>query len=497
MPLGHAKSTPSYCEAPQMAVEETQIRVRHSLRVTDGPDSGAVFELPPDSDLIVGRDTGIGAVIGDPCVSRRHAKIGRGQAGQPIIEDLGSANGTLLNGAPVNAPRVVRLHDRITLGDTTLVVERAEAPKAGDGAGPEAPGTPVSPAGEQQAVAGEEKGRRSLVDLTLRAGAVATALAAIVGLVTLLWPDAPPRLKAKLAQVDVDTNVRLSEFAARQRVADAGITPARSLAVSDRSRQGGQAMLLLATHGGSREVPLLAQAEAGGGDSQAGPGEAEGSQPQPDGTGPSSQQTDESETTKSLSEPDHSRPESQSKSGSSESAQDEESVEDQLGPGFSGGDDGEAGGDAGEGGCSLGTTVKCEEGSGGAAAVDALTGDGAVAKAKALLKVLDNTRARSLPSGATEPLGVTLGFDLELEGFEGERVEVRWSLYDAGAGERVPRDWLSNRRALAVRPEAAFDRPSAEFWVPLPKQRGPFFVRLSAYDDQGKRLDSADSKSFR
>jgi len=85
MPLGHAKSTTSYCEAPQMAVEETQIRVRHSLRVTDGPDSGAVFELPPDSDLIVGRVTGIGAVIGDPCVSRRRPRgaptAGRGLEG--------------------------------------------------------------------------------------------------------------------------------------------------------------------------------------------------------------------------------------------------------------------------------------------------------------------------------------------------------------------------------------------------------------------------------
>ena len=74
-------------------------------------------------------------------------------------------------------------------------------------------------------------------------------------------------------------------------------------------------MLLLATHGGSREVPLLAQAEAGGGDSQAAGEEAEGSQSQSDGTGPSSQQTDESKTTKSLSEPDHLRPESKSKSG--------------------------------------------------------------------------------------------------------------------------------------------------------------------------------------
>jgi hypothetical protein len=48
-----------------------------------------------------------------------------------------------------------------------------------------------------------------------------------------------------------------------------------------------------------------------------------------------------------------------------------------------------------------------------------------------------------------------------------------------------------------VRPEAAFDRSSAEFWVPLPRQTGPFFVRLSVFDDQGERLAFADSKAFR
>jgi hypothetical protein len=124
-------------------------------------------------------------------------------------------------------------------------------------------------------------------------------------------------------------------------------------------------------------------------------------------------------------------------------------------------------------------------------------GDGAVANAKALLAVLENTRSRPVSSGGTEPMGVTLSFDLELEGFSGKKAEVRWSLYDAGARKRVPRDWLVNRRALALRPEAAFDRESSEFWVPLPKRKGPFFVRLTVYDEEGERLTFADSKSFR
>jgi hypothetical protein len=327
---------------------------------------------------------------------------------------------------------------------------------------------------------------------------VATALAAIVGLVTLLWPDAPPRLKAKLDHFEADTNVRLSEFAARQRVADAGITPSRRLAVSHRSRQGGQAVMLLATHGGSRELPLLAGPPETPEDS--GPGEGE--EFPPDGTDdylPESSVVDKttkpSESDRPPSSSARATPRKQSPVPSSRPVIDKlrpvERVEKKLPlP--------EMFPDEARGACSSGRKVRCKKGSPGAVAIDALTGGGGVvAYAKALLKVLKNTRAVSLPSGATEPLGVTLSFDLELEGFKGRSVDVRWSLYDAGARERVPRDWLSNRRALAVRPEAAFDRPSAEFWVPLPKQRGPYFVRLSTYDDQGKRLAYADSKSFR
>ena len=272
--------------------------------------------------------------------------------------------------------------------------------------------------------------------------------------------------------------------------------------------------MLLATHGGSRELPLLAGSpEGGGGSPQGGPGETEGSQPQPDGAEGYRLRTDDSipespvvdETTKSPS--GSTRPKGPSSSAPTRPKQavrplvrsgnkqvertlstrvDKKLPLPEMFP------------DEARGACSSGRKVRCKKGSPGAVAIDALTGGGGVvAYAKALLKVLKNTRAVSLPSGATEPLGVTLSFDLELEGFKGRSVDVRWSLYDAGARERVPRDWLSNRRALAMRPEAAFDRPSAEFWVPLPKQRGPYFVRLSAYDDQGKRLDSADSKSFR
>jgi len=128
--------------------------------------------------------------------------------------------------------------------------------------------------------------------------------------------------------------------------------------------------------------------------------------------------------------------------------------------------------------------------------VDEDSSGGATAAAKDLLKVLRDTRVRPLAGDSSEPLGVTVNFDLDLEGYEGKRVEVRWSLYTARAGVRVPRDWLLNRRALVARPDAPSERASNGFWVPLPRQKGPFFVRLTAYDGD-KRIARADSKPFR
>jgi len=73
--------------------------------------------------VIVGRDVGVDIVLDRPGVSRRHAVI----AGHPFgrrIEDLGSSNGTLLNGNPVTGPVPIRAGDRVRFGDeVTLVYE--------------------------------------------------------------------------------------------------------------------------------------------------------------------------------------------------------------------------------------------------------------------------------------------------------------------------------------------------------------------------------------
>ena len=72
--------------------------------------------------VILGRGTDCDLRLVDPGVSRHHAEI-RVEDGEVVLVDLGSTNGTFVNGQPV---RRVTLTDgtRVTLGRTTLVFRR-------------------------------------------------------------------------------------------------------------------------------------------------------------------------------------------------------------------------------------------------------------------------------------------------------------------------------------------------------------------------------------
>lgn len=62
-----------------------------------------------------------GVIVADARVSRRHARLSVTPAGLELV-DLGTTNGTFLNGAPVTGPVVVATGDRITLGDTHVTL---------------------------------------------------------------------------------------------------------------------------------------------------------------------------------------------------------------------------------------------------------------------------------------------------------------------------------------------------------------------------------------
>ncbi|MGC9453491.1 MAG: ATP-binding protein [Phycisphaerae bacterium] len=89
-----------------------------SIQVIEGPDKGRSFDLSEDEGLI-GRRNGV-VPLSDTTVSRRHAKLMR-QNGRWLLEDLGSANGTFLNGTRLVRQMPVHGGDQIRCGTTLLI----------------------------------------------------------------------------------------------------------------------------------------------------------------------------------------------------------------------------------------------------------------------------------------------------------------------------------------------------------------------------------------
>jgi pSer/pThr/pTyr-binding forkhead associated (FHA) protein len=90
-----------------------------SVQVRSGPDSGARYALEA-SPIYIGRAPDNGIVVKDPATSRRHARFEmRGQ--DYLVVDLGSANGTLVDGKRV-VELVLAAGAIITMGQNEFVV---------------------------------------------------------------------------------------------------------------------------------------------------------------------------------------------------------------------------------------------------------------------------------------------------------------------------------------------------------------------------------------
>ena len=88
------------------------------------PAVGVVFAL--DAITSLGRDVNNSIVIDDEFVSAAHAALTyRGRAW--YVEDLGSTNGTFVNGSPVDGLSPVAFGDEIQIGQAKLRLERARA----------------------------------------------------------------------------------------------------------------------------------------------------------------------------------------------------------------------------------------------------------------------------------------------------------------------------------------------------------------------------------
>jgi len=89
------------------------------LTMRQGPRPDQTFELHKDV-YTVGREAGNDIIINDPQVSRHHARLTL-QGGAYVLEDLGSTNGTFVNGRRVTGLVSLSPGDMIGLGDTIVL----------------------------------------------------------------------------------------------------------------------------------------------------------------------------------------------------------------------------------------------------------------------------------------------------------------------------------------------------------------------------------------
>ncbi len=94
-----------------------------ALRFISGKYQGGEFPLGAQPEIVVGRSSELDMVLVEDMVSRRHARIACGE--QIVIEDLGSTNGTFVNGEKIKKA-TLKEGDRVLIGTSILKVVSTE-----------------------------------------------------------------------------------------------------------------------------------------------------------------------------------------------------------------------------------------------------------------------------------------------------------------------------------------------------------------------------------
>jgi hypothetical protein len=108
-----------------------QSKPEATLVVRQGPHAGMSYPLG-GRQMVIGREEGMDIALQDAESSRRHALVSW-QGGQYVIEDLGSTNGTFVNGIQITAPQVLNPGDSVGIGQTSLVFNLLSPPAVSAG----------------------------------------------------------------------------------------------------------------------------------------------------------------------------------------------------------------------------------------------------------------------------------------------------------------------------------------------------------------------------
>ena len=91
----------------------------YQLVMRVGPSPGKVFALSTN-EVVLGRDIDNEVVINDAEISRRHTRL-LNQEGGYVVEDLGSTNGTFVNGQKITGSHVLEPGQTIRLGENVTL----------------------------------------------------------------------------------------------------------------------------------------------------------------------------------------------------------------------------------------------------------------------------------------------------------------------------------------------------------------------------------------
>jgi FHA domain len=86
-----------------------------------GLQAGSAYDL--SDGALLGRGDQADIRLEDSFASSRHARL-LPQGGVMVLEDLGSTNGTYLNGEPLSGPQPLHVGDKIRIGDSEFTFER-------------------------------------------------------------------------------------------------------------------------------------------------------------------------------------------------------------------------------------------------------------------------------------------------------------------------------------------------------------------------------------
>jgi putative ABC transport system ATP-binding protein len=115
--LGEPVPDPLAASGPSATVVESAPASGHVLLVREGPVAGQRLDV--DSELVLGREADL--TIDDPQISRRHAVI-KPIDGALEVADLGSLNGTWVNGRRITTPVRLSPGDVVKFGESVLEV---------------------------------------------------------------------------------------------------------------------------------------------------------------------------------------------------------------------------------------------------------------------------------------------------------------------------------------------------------------------------------------